>query len=349
MSRFNIAAALRATALLAFCSSVFAASSVDPALDVYARPQQRVRLPDGREMNLYCQGSGTPTVILEAGAGGSTLDWRWVQRRMADVSRVCAYDRAGMGFSDPGPLPRTAKAVMDDFVALLQAARLEPPYVLVGHSLGSYFVRLYADHYLSNVAGIVLVDPSVEYQDTRTAAVSPQWLALIRQFDAANRECSHLAQTGALTVDSPVFKACTFGNTRDPSFSDSLFQVVTRRRLSAVFRSADVSEIDNMEGPDSAELTAARRSYGDIPLLVLTASDSDPVPGVSPQQARAVDQLFMQMHAELATLSRRGVHRRVENSGHYIQKDRPEVVVGAVDEVVREVRRLSRAPREGSR
>jgi len=309
--------------LLAFCSSACAAPSVDPALDVYAHSQQLVQLPDGRGMNLNCQGAGTPTVILEAGAGGSTLDWRRVQGRMAQLTRVCAYDRAGMGFSDSGPLPRTAKAVMEDFVALLQAAQLKPPYVLVGHSLGSYFVRLYADHYLSNVVGMVLVDPSVEYQDTRMAAVSPQLSASIRKSDEEQRECARLAQSGELKVDSALFKACSFGNKRDLAFSDSLFQVVTRRRLSAAFRVTYVSEIDNMEGQDSAELTEARRSYGSIPLIVLSAADSGPVA-----------QLFMNMHQGLAHLSSRGMHRRVEKSGHYIQLDRPEVVVGAVGEVL---------------
>ncbi len=338
MSRSSFVAGLRCGALLAFCSSVFAAPSIDPALDLYARPQQLVRLPDARRMNLYCQGSGTPTVILEAGAGGSSLDWRRVQGRMANLTRVCAYDRAGMGFSDSGPLPRTAKAVVDDFVALLQAAQLEPPYVLVGHSLGSYFVRLYTDHYLSNVVGMVLVDPSVEYQDTRTAAISPQWAALIRKSDGDSHECARLAQSGALTVDSPLFRRCTFGNRRDPTFSDSLFQILTRRRLSAAFRVTYVSEIDNMEGPDSADLAKARRSYGSIPLIVLTAADSGPVPGVSAAQAQAVDQLFMHLHQQLAGLSSRGIHRRVENSGHYVQLDRPEVVVNAVAEVVREAR-----------
>src|SRR5579872_1747877 len=331
------------TLLLAASPDTFAASGVDPELDIYARPQRLVRLDDGRQMNVFCQGSGSPTVLLEAGAGGSTLEWRWVQSEIAKSTRVCAYDRAGMGFSDAGKLPRTAQAVVADLIALLKAAKIDPPYVMVGHSLGSYYVRLYTDHHLSDVVGMVLVDPSVEYQDTRFAKVSPQFMDSIRQDEKAASECLHLAEAGKLTADLPIFKECTYGYSRDPHFSDELFGVQIKRRLSVNFRATLLSETREMDGTDSEELVAAHRSYGSMPLIVLTqsAESADAPPGVAAEQANAMNELWIGMHEELAALSSRGSHRQVEHSGHYIQRDRPDVVIEAVREVVGEARHAS--------
>jgi pimeloyl-ACP methyl ester carboxylesterase len=308
--------------------------------DVYAAPQRLVRLDDGRQLNLLCRGSGSPVVILEAGAGGSTIDWRSVQPGIAKTTRVCAYDRAGMGFSDLGPMPRTAAAVVTDFIGLLKVAGLKSPYVLVAHSLGSYFVRLYADQHPRDVAGMVLVDPSVEYQDTRFGQISPAYPELLRKDRATAAECLRMAQAGTLTSELPIFGECTYGYSRDSSFSEALFQVQIKRRLSPVFRATALSETDEMDGADSEALASARRSYGRMPLIVLTASDesADAYPGLTAEQVVAMNGLWVQMHDELAALSSRGSHRRVENSGHYIQKDRPDVVINAVLEVVGDVR-----------
>jgi pimeloyl-ACP methyl ester carboxylesterase len=319
-------------------------SSVDPTLDRYAGPQHLVRIDSARQMNVFCLGSGSPVVLLEAGAGGSTLEWRWVQGKIAKITRVCAYDRAGMGFSDPGPLPRTAGAAVSDFIALMQAAAIKAPYVMVAHSLGSYFVRLYADRQPREVAGMVLVDPSVEYQDKRFGEISPAYLELLRQENETAHECLRMAQAGTLMAHLPIFKECTYGYSRDPTFSDALFQVQIQRRLSPGFRSTLLSETEEMNGTDSEELVAARRSYGSMPLIVLTHSSEsvDEFPGLTDEQVHAMNELWIRMHDDLAALSSRGSHRRVEHSGHYIQKDRPDVVIDAVEEVVRDVRNASR-------
>ncbi len=287
-------------------------------------------------MNLFCQGSGSPVVVLEAGAGGSTLDWRKVHGDMARITRTCAYDRAGMGFSDAGPLPRTAQAVVQDFVALMTAARITPPYVLVGHSLGSYFVRLYADMYPAQVAGMVLVDPSIEFQDQRFTAVSPPFADILRKDGEMARECLRQAQAHTLKASSTLFKECTYGYSRDPAFSDALYELQINRRLSVPFRAALLSETQEMDGTDSQELATARRSYGDMPLIILTQPPEGPdaYPGLTAAQVKAMNALWSQMHDELAMLSSRGVNRTVPNTGHYIQRDRPEVVVAAVQEVI---------------
>jgi pimeloyl-ACP methyl ester carboxylesterase len=294
-------------------------------------------------MNLLCEGQGAPTVILESGAGGSTLEWRRVQPEIAKLTQVCAYDRSGMGFSDAGPLPRTASAVVADLKALLEAARIPPPYIMVAHSLGSYYVRLYTDRHLSEVVGMVLVDPSVEDQDRRLAQVSAGFGELLQKDRATALECLRLARQGKLTADLPVFKECSYGYSRDPAFSDALYKVQIERRLSVTFRETLLSETDQMEA-DSRELVAAHRTYGAMPLIILTQApeSTDAYPGLSAAQVDAMNHLWMQMHDELAQLSTRGVNQQVEHSGHYIQKDRPEVVIEAIRRVVADSRTVSR-------
>jgi pimeloyl-ACP methyl ester carboxylesterase len=329
-------------ALFAGCFLIHFAtvSAADAGLDVYASPQKLVRLNDGRRMNIFCEGQGRPTVILEAGAGGSTLEWRQVQDELANATQVCAYDRAGMGFSDAGPMPRTAEAVVADLSALLHAANTKPPYVLVSHSLGSYFVRLYADRHPEEVTGMVLVDPSVEFQDQRFTEVNPSFGELIRKDDEMSHHCLQLAEAKQLRAGTPVFRDCTYGYAPDQTFSARLADQQIRRRLSVPFRAALYSESHEMGGADSQALAAARRSYGDMPLIILTQSpeSADAYPGATAQQVNAMNRLWMQMHDELAALSTRGSNRLVAHSGHYIQKDRPDVVIAAVQEVIRDGR-----------
>lgn len=336
--RTPAATLLLGLAVAAGCGAA-ASAKADAVSDRYAQPQTWVRLEDGRRLNLLCEGSGTPTVILEAGAGGSTLDWRRVQSSIARITRVCAYDRAGLGFSDAGPLPRTAARVVEDLDALRRAAALESPLVLVAHSLGAHFARLYADRHPADVAGLVLVDPSVEHQEERFAAVSPPYRELMQDDLQAARECLRLAREGALTADLPIFRQCTYGNPRDPDLSDRMFQVLVQRRLSVRFREAWLSEVEAMEGADAQELARAR-PLGDLPLVVLTQSpeSAQNYPELSPAQVDALNALWMQLHDELAARSSRGVNRRIEHSGHYIQKDRPDAVIEAVRDVVATVR-----------
>ncbi len=120
-----------------------------------------VPLGDGRHLSISCLGTGSPTVVLEAGLDwGGSWSWITVLPEVARFTRVCAYDRAGSGFSDPGPIPRDGKHIVSDLHALLGAAGERPPYVLVGQSLGGALVRLYRLRYPTDVGAMVLVDPS---------------------------------------------------------------------------------------------------------------------------------------------------------------------------------------------
>ena len=133
----------------------------------------------GRTLFLNCVGeSSGPTVVLMAGGGGTSSVWSAVQKDAATFIRVCSYDRAGLGRSDKIAQPQTAAEIVEDLHRLLVAADIRPPYVLVGHSIGGIYIRLYTSQYPRDVAGLVFVDSSHEEQLSRFAAISTRMLDL---------------------------------------------------------------------------------------------------------------------------------------------------------------------------
>lgn len=131
----------------------------------YLTPPGRLYDVHGHKIHMFCVGRGEVTVILEAGLGGFSLEWLSVQQKLAGSARVCAYDRAGYGWSQLGPLPRTTEVIVEELHQLTRVARLTPPFVLVGHSFGGYIVQGFARRWPELTAGIVLVDSSHPEQD----------------------------------------------------------------------------------------------------------------------------------------------------------------------------------------
>ena len=158
--------------LLILLIALVCAGTVYEAIESH-RDQQMFHPPGrlvdigGCRLHLYCTGEGSPTVILEAGGGNPWLSWCKVQPQVASFTRVCSYDRAGLGWSDPSPRPRTAMVIAEELHALLHNAGIPGPFVLVGHSLGGMDARMFANRYPSEVAGLVLVDSSHPDQDER--------------------------------------------------------------------------------------------------------------------------------------------------------------------------------------
>src|SRR5687767_1304533 len=127
----------------------------------------------GHRLHIWCPGEGAPTVILETGLAGSSVDWGFVQPEVARFTRVCSYDRAGMGYSDPGPFPRTTRRIARELSALIERSGIDGPVVLAGASSGGLPVRLFASEYGPRAAGLVLVDASHEDQGDDVPALAP--------------------------------------------------------------------------------------------------------------------------------------------------------------------------------
>ena len=276
----------------------------------------------GYRLHLYCTGEGSPTVILEAGGGNPWLSWYKVQPLVAQFTRVCAYDRAGLGWSDPSPKPRTATVIAEELHTLLHNAGVNGPFVLVGHSLGGMDARMFANHYASEVAGIVLVDSSHPDQDERFPP-----------------EAKKLAARGAYVIRAMQFML-PFGVPR--LLASRAVPPEVRPEFCAVFCQpkflAAVRVEAAIQGENSAEVRALG-PLGNLPLVVLS-HDPDKVrfPG---NLTEPVNREWDKMQEELAHLSSNGTHLVVKGSGHDIQIDRPEAVVDAIRKVLSQSRAAS--------
>ncbi len=325
--------------LLAF-SSAFAAEETKKVIDdpAYIRGQRLVEVEPGRKLNLYCTGAGTPTVIFESGSGDDTSAWALVQPTISAHTRACSYDRAGLGFSDPGRRAGDSANIVDDLHRLLVAAAIKPPYILVGHSLGGVNVRLYADLHFDEVAGMVLVDTADEdwldyawtilpEQNSREHLYAANW-----QGWQQDRDCVAAAEKG-LVEGTEEFKRCV--PDPDPRYSAAINAVWLKRNRSADHLRAVLSEEESFRTASKKEVNAARRWYGNIPLIVLKSSLITKLGTGERQEYRdAINHLHLFLEDQYAALSTRGVVRIVPDSNHYIQMSQPQAVIDAILEVL---------------
>jgi pimeloyl-ACP methyl ester carboxylesterase len=203
----------------------------------------------GRRLNIYCSGQGSPVVIFESGQGDDFSAWGLVQPIVEAKTKTCAYDRAGLGYSDPINRPNTAANFSDDLHRLLVAAAIKPPYILVGQSLGGMYVRLYADLHPSEVVGLVLVDPSNEEQRIGYRKISDhqrtpdEWNAYMSDHYAKRRECIRAAPAG-FSPSTLIYKQCV--EEPDKHFNEQINNALNLRRIRAEYLEADLSEQENM-------------------------------------------------------------------------------------------------------
>jgi pimeloyl-ACP methyl ester carboxylesterase len=298
----------------------------------YTRPQKLVMIESGRRLNVYCTGSGSPTVIFDSGLGDGTRAWGLIQPAIAEHTRACSYDRAGLGFSDPPTRPSTSANAVDDLHRLLHAAHIEPPYVLVGHSLGGMHVKLYAETHLSEVAGLVFVDPSHEDLGKGAWAIDPEsWKTYSPYMEALHR-CLE-ARPDDFVAGSELVKNC--GPFPDPHYSAEINAVELQRGKQHGRLQARVSEQENVWFTSADQVRAAYRPLGDIPIIVLTHEAFPRGPAETQEQRDAKNKLWIDLHDQIASMSTRGKRRTVDNAGHNIQMDQPRLVIDSILEVVR--------------
>ena len=301
---------------IAVCGFLY--ENVSEARDQRFNPMTGARFDvGGFKMHIDCVGQGSPAVIFDSGLGDTSLSWRRVQPEIAKLTRACTYDRAGLGYSDPSPRPRTSKVIAEELHALLQAAKVAGPYVLVGHSMGGYDVRLYASLFPNEVDGMVLVDASHPDQDNRFPR------------ELKDMEGTWLREAEFLEYTTP------FGAPRILGFCEN---DPVMRAAECNFHSAreGVAELKSFD--ESAAEVAATGALDNIPLAVLSHDPDKPSAEMPPDLAKPVNVAWEKMQEELAHLSTRGTRTIAKNSSHYIQIDRPDVVIDAIRNVVQQAR-----------
>jgi pimeloyl-ACP methyl ester carboxylesterase len=324
---------------LAAANIAFAAERDESnALDVYLKPQTLARLPDGRKLNLFCTGSGSPTAILDAGLLDWSISWRAVQPKMSQSTRVCAVDRAGHGFSDPGPEPRDAAAAVKDLHDALHAAKIKPPYIMVGHSYGGMTTQLFVLKYSSEVAGMLLVDPGFAYFAQKEGIPEAEYPNRFMQYAAM---CSGLAKQGKLHAgmeEKEEGAMCV--NPGGPDWSKKMSAKLVEQSTKASYYDSLASELRGTEDSTSRDLEAANHPLGAMPITVLT-EDIDvyhkleaPFPDYEKRFAA-----WTAGHDAIAKLSTRGETMTVEGAGHYIQRDKPDVVAAKFKQLVEAARK----------
>jgi pimeloyl-ACP methyl ester carboxylesterase len=301
----------------------------------------------GWRLHLNCTGTATasqPTVILEAGIGDFSVEWSLVQPEVAKFARVCSYDRADEGWSDFGPHPRTLHQIVYELHTMLDRGSVPPPYVLVGHSFGGVVVRLFRLTYPSEVVGMVLVEAGadnplrmlpngnvVHAADLATGKTIPAVktanpvheadipLGVLAQLQAAARENASRANEAPrnkLPMDAQRMRSWTFAQVKHWAQGDN---------------PVEAEELAQLRD----ERTKVEFPYGDMALVVLTRGISDE----TGPDSKALEQEHRADHAAVAKLSRRGQLVVATRSGHHVQIDEPELVIGAIRGVLSAAKR----------
>ena len=302
------------------------------------RRSDRARFPQigrsvdigGRSLNIFCSGAGAPPVIFESGGPGPGIEWEPFQPEVAKFTQACWYDRAGEGWSDLGPFPRTSVAIANDLHELLKRADVPPPYVFAGASIGGLNSRVYGDLYPEEVAGMVLIDSAHEDELHRApkfylARTAPRflWHPLQMAFEAA-------AFVGLLRLTK---SSQTQG--KDPS-------LMTREEMIAALRQRPKSFIGNVSAgivlPESFAEGSSMTRIGDFPLIVLTAGQSQDFGDAElNREAAAYQQVWIhEIQPKLLGLSTHGRQIVVPNANHGSIPQ--ELIISSIREVVMEVR-----------
>jgi pimeloyl-ACP methyl ester carboxylesterase len=189
--------------VLALIGAIYQAFATEIYRRIYPPPGELVDV-GGHSLHINCVGEGSPTVILESGSGATSVDWANIQPEVADTTRVCAYDRAGSGWSEPGPGPGDPQQIAAELHTLLGNAGIDGPYILVGHSFGGLYVLMYADLYPNEVEGMVLVDSSHPEQSRRSAGAQ------------ATHETSTLVLPSTQSLGDKPLAVITAGEQQEP-------------------------------------------------------------------------------------------------------------------------------------
>lgn len=316
--------------------------------EVYTRTAELFAVDGQRRLNMFCIGDGTPKIVFVSGAWENTMAWRRVQGPASRLSRACSYDRAGLGFSDAAAHPSTARNAVDDLRNLLDAASVETPVVLVGHSAGGLYAMLFTALYRYRVAGVVLVDPSDPEANNNFALAGHHPPDLVegtrRQIETNHerlRHCVDLAREGILTPDN-TDPYCLMAET-DPVLKAELDRQHVRLQTKEVILSEMISQnalVENEYSLNEVQFREAigNNSFGELPLILLRRGNRPKHPALPQEIFDKNESVLLAGYERMAAYSSIGSVRTIPDSGHHIQLDQPEAVVVAIQEVVAAIR-----------
>ena len=333
----RLAAIFLALAMLVAIAS--AQTSNAPADLVYAKPGT---LADagGFRLNLVCMGSGSPTVVFDSGWEDWAPAWSKVQPEVAKFTRACSYDRAGAGFSEAGPMPRTSVRIAGELHTALHNAHIKGPYILVASAFGGDNMRVFADQYMPEVAGLVMVDADPdEFEPAMSDTSRDMGIA------ADLRECRNAIAEHKPLPTSPARpghpeRTCAQQFFRgipeaewSPALNAKLLEIATTK---VAMYDAYISEMEQTQW-DIRYLQLHRGSFGARPIRVVTSGNHavghfESRPPDTPEHL-AWEQQATNGQARWLELSSNSRQVFPRNSSEYIQFDAPEVVVGAIREV----------------
>ncbi|MFZ0629654.1 MAG: alpha/beta hydrolase [Acidobacteriaceae bacterium] len=319
---------------LSIVALLFLAIGLSSGINAILLHRERASMPgrlvdvNGHPMRIECTGSGSPTLVLDAGLGNDGLIWSAVQPALSQTTQVCSYDRAGMGWSDPVPGPRDADHIAAQLHDLLQAAGVTGPIVLMGHSIAGIYIRDYATHYPDQVKGLIFVDGSTPLQN-RDPALSPHMrpgppLRMI------------LITQATFVLGVPRWMGGCKGNFHQLPPARARLQAEERCHLVVSSPAGESLNFDR-----SGEETIHTGPYGDLPILIFT---SDPAKGLAQHEPPNMRAAWDRMQANLKNLSTRSRQIIARNSGHYIQMERPDLLDREVPLFIQQIRGTAPPP-----
>ena len=334
----ELMACLVAGSLLACTAS----KPASPSDEIYTRPGLLAPAGDGARLNFYCTGSGSPTVVFEGGFSDWAPAFATIQPRIASFTRACSYDRAGAGFSEPGPMPRTTERIARELHEALHAAGIEGPYILVGHAFGGDHVRAFADLFLEDVAGLILLEADasdvasaeLRRQDDESGQGYIPILQACRDGIAAGKDLPLPSRP-----DRPP-RTCSqlfFRGLPERMWSDALnAKLLEIARTKTAMWDADISEMRETPA-DEVWLIEHRRSLGDRPVRVITTGNHA-IGDLTRRRPTSIEHLKYEYDVAVAQsrwldLSTDARQIFTTNSSEYVQFDEPEVIEGAVRDV----------------
>ncbi|NWF78784.1 MAG: alpha/beta hydrolase [Chloroflexi bacterium] len=294
--------------VLGLAGAAYESAAEAADLRAYPPPGQLVDV-GGYRLHIHCTGTGSPTVVIESGWGDMSASWGWVQPEVAKTTRICTYDRAGMGWSEASPQPRTARVYANELHTLLVNANEPGPYVLVGHSMGGFTLIMYAHDYPADVAGLVLIDSQdLPTADGATPQPAPQ--------PGGTSVPALLARIGLIRL-----LAAPLGSFENLPEGDK--QAYTARAVAPCGVQTYLDE--GMGMSEGGAQARAVTTLGALPLIVLS---------------RGQDQDAHHTAAQIGLLQLSTDHQQLfaGQSGHSIHLEQPEAAVAAIVQMVEQLR-----------